>query len=35
MSFHEDIAEFFVKYVEAFAQQDAEALSELWDTVGL
>ena len=35
MSFHEDIAKFFVKYVEAFAQQDAEALSELWDTVGL
>lgn len=35
MTFHEQIAEFFVDYVDAFARRDADALSELWDAVGL
>jgi hypothetical protein len=35
MTFDEEIAEFFSNYVDAFARNDADALSELWDTVGL
>lgn len=35
MTFHEKIAEFFVEYVDAFARNDADALSGLWDAVGL
>ncbi|MGI6245686.1 MAG: hypothetical protein ACOYJQ_07950 [Pseudochelatococcus sp.] len=35
MTFHEEIAEFFAGYVNAFARSDADAVSELWDTVGL
>ena len=35
MTFYEEIAEFFEEYVEAFASSDADALSELWDAVGL
>jgi hypothetical protein len=35
MSIREDIAEFFDAYVDAFNRDDAEALGELWDTVGL
>ena len=35
MTFHEEISAFFVKYLDAFACEDSDALSELWDTVGL
>ncbi len=35
MSFQDDIAAFFAEYVEAFARSDADALSELWEPVGL
>lgn len=35
MTFHEQIAEFFVEYIDAFARNDADALSGLWDAVGL
>ena len=35
MDLYEEIAEFFVEYVEAFARNDADALSKLWDEVGL
>ena len=35
MTFHEQIAEFFKNYVEAFARNDADALTEMWETVGL
>ena len=35
MSIHEDVAEFFVAYVDAFNRDDAAALGELWDAVGL
>lgn len=35
MTFDEEIAQFFSNYVDAFARNDADALSELWDTVGL
>lgn len=35
MTFHEEIAAFFIEYVDAFARDDADALSELWDAVGL
>ena len=35
MTFEEKIAAFFVEYVDAFARNDANALSELWDVVGL
>ena len=34
MTFHENIAEFFVEYVDAFARNDADALSELEDALG-
>ncbi|MFT3975757.1 MAG: hypothetical protein QM688_01390 [Sphingomonas bacterium] len=35
MTFHEEMTAFFAEYVDAFAREDAGALSELWDTVGL
>lgn len=35
MSFQQEMAAFFARYVEAFAQRDAGALSELWEPVGL
>lgn len=35
MTFHEQIVGFFKNYVDAFARNDADALSELWDMVGL
>lgn len=35
MAFHEEIAGFFVEYVDAFARNDADALSGFWDEVGL
>ena len=35
MAFFEEIAGFFVEYTDAFARNDADALSELWDDVGL
>lgn len=35
MTFHDEITDFFSRYVDAFAREDADALSELWDEVGL
>jgi ketosteroid isomerase-like protein len=35
MTIHDEIGAFFVDYVDAFARSDADALSALWDTVGL
>lgn len=35
MNFHDQISGFFKEYVDAFARNDADALSELWDAVGL
>lgn len=35
MTIEDEIAAFFVSYVDAFARNDADALSELWDSVGL
>jgi len=35
MSFRDEIAEFFARYVDAFARRDADALSQLWEPVGL
>lgn len=35
MTFQEEIAAFFAAYVSAFARNDADALSEMWDTVAL
>lgn len=35
MTFDDEMARFFVEYVDAFARDDADALSELWDAVGL
>ena len=35
MTIKRDIEAFFVEYVDAFAREDAGALSELWDEVGL
>ena len=35
MSTQDEIEAFFVGYVEAFARNDADALSEAWDAVGL
>ena len=35
MSIQNEIETFFVSYVDAFARDDADALSELWDSVGL
>lgn len=35
MTFQDEIAAFFDDYVDAFARSDADALSELWEPVGL
>lgn len=35
MTFHDEIARFFADYVDAFACNDADALSDLWDAVAL
>jgi hypothetical protein len=35
MIIQDEIAAFFVSYVDAFARNDADALSELWEPVGL
>lgn len=35
MTIQDEIAAFFVSYVDAFARGDADALSELWEPVGL
>lgn len=35
MTFKDEITAFFDEYVDAFASDDADALSELWDAVGL
>ena len=35
MNIHDQITQFFQEYVEAFAKNDAEMLSNLWDAVGL
>lgn len=35
MSFHDDVTDFFGRYVDAFAREDADTLSQLWDDVGL
>ena len=35
MTFQDEISAFFVKYVDAFARRDANALCELWEPVGL
>lgn len=35
MTTQEEIAEFFVGYVDAFARNDADAVSELWEAVAL
>lgn len=35
MIIQDEIEAFFVSYVDAFARNDADALSELWDSVGL
>lgn len=34
-TFRDQIDQFFVRYIDAFARRDAEALSEMWDPVGL
>lgn len=35
MAFDQEIAAFFASYVEAFAENDADAIAELWEPVGL
>ena len=35
MTFQDEITAFFASYVDAFARRDAQALSELWEPVGL
>lgn len=35
MTVQNELETFFASYVEAFARDDAEALSQLWDPVGL
>lgn len=35
MTFHEAMTDFFREYIDAFARNDAVAISELWDEVGL
>ena len=35
MPFHDEITDFFGGYVNAFAREDGDTLSELWDEVGL
>ncbi len=34
-SMNEEITAFFASYIDAFARNDADTLSELWDSVGL
>ncbi len=34
-AFRDQIDQFFARYIDAFASSDAEALSEMWDPVGL
>lgn len=34
-TFRDQIDQFFARYIDAFARRDAEALSEMWDPVGL
>ncbi len=34
-TFQDEIAAFFVSYLDAFARGDADAVSELWEPVGL
>ncbi|KQS54100.1 hypothetical protein ASG17_14115 [Brevundimonas sp. Leaf363] len=34
-AFRDQIDEFFARYIDAFARNDAEALSEMWAPVGL
>lgn len=33
--FRDQIDQFFARYIDAFARRDAEALSEMWEPVGL
>ncbi|MHC2108889.1 Cif family virulence factor [Methylobacterium sp. CM6246] len=35
MTFQDEIAAFFASYVNAFTRHDADALSDLWEPVGL
>lgn len=35
MTFQDEISAFFAEYIDAFARNDPDALSALWDTVGL
>ncbi len=35
MTFQDEITAFFAGYVDAFSRQDADALSAMWDDVGL
>ena len=35
MTVHDEIEAFFARYLDAFARQDADGLSELWDPVCL
>ena len=35
MTFREEVASFFVEYVDAFVRSDVDALTDLWDAVGL
>lgn len=35
MTVRDEIEAFFTSYIEAFANEDADGLSELWDSVGL
>jgi hypothetical protein len=35
MPLHDELTDFFGRYVDAFAREDADTLSELWDEVGL
>lgn len=35
MTFQDEIAAFFISYVDAFARRDADAISTLWEPIGL
>ncbi len=35
MTVQDEISDFFVRYVDAFARSDVDGLSELWEPVGL
>lgn len=35
VTFRDEITEFFSHYVDAFTREDADALGELWDEIGL